>query len=103
VYEYFLTRFASAEGKNAGAAKCEVRSARVEVKAAPQIVIRNSSFDICPARRLAFMNLAIRGIEADIGKEHADTFRHVQHPDLAADFLLASPMSEKERYAFIKI
>jgi type I restriction enzyme M protein len=33
-------------------------------------------------RRLAFMNLAIRSIEADIGKEHADTFRNVQHPDL---------------------
>jgi type I restriction-modification system DNA methylase subunit len=26
-------------------------------------------------RRLAIMNLAIRGIETDIGKEHADTFR----------------------------
>jgi len=26
--------------------------------------------------------LALRGIEADIGKKHADTFRHVQHPDL---------------------
>lgn len=30
------------------------------------------------------MNLAIRGIEDDIGKEHADPFRHVQHPDLRA-------------------
>jgi len=34
-------------------------------------------------RRLAIMNLSIRGIEADIGKEHADTFRNVQHPDIA--------------------
>jgi type I restriction enzyme M protein len=42
-------------------------------------------------RRLAIMNLAIRGIEADIGKEHADTFRHVQHPDLRADYVLANP------------
>ena len=42
-------------------------------------------------RRLAIMNLAIRGIEADIGKEHADTFRSVQHPDLRADYVLANP------------
>jgi type I restriction-modification system DNA methylase subunit len=27
-------------------------------------------------RHLAIMNLAIRGIEADFGPEHADTFRH---------------------------
>jgi len=36
-------------------------------------------------RRLAIMNLAIRGIEDDIGNEHADTFRHVQHPGLLAN------------------
>jgi type I restriction enzyme M protein len=42
-------------------------------------------------RRLAIMNLAIRGIEADIGKEHADTFRSVQHPDLRADYIIANP------------
>ena len=47
--------------------------------------IRNSAFGISPARRLAVMNLALRGIEADFGPEHADTFRHVQHPDLRAD------------------
>jgi type I restriction enzyme M protein len=53
--------------------------------------IRNSAFGISPARRLAIMNLAIRAIEADIGKEHDDTFRHVQHPDLRADYVLANP------------
>ena len=53
--------------------------------------IRNSAFGISPARRLAVMNLALRGIEADIGKEHADTFRAVQHPDLRADYVLANP------------
>jgi len=42
-------------------------------------------------RRLAIMNLAIPGNEADIGKEHADTFRNVQHPDLRADYVLANP------------
>lgn len=51
-----------------------------------QFDFRNSAFGISPARRLAVMNLAIRGIEADIGKEHADTFQNVQHPDLRADW-----------------
>ena len=37
------------------------------------------------------MNLAIRGIEADFGPEHADTFRRDLHPDLRADFVLANP------------
>lgn len=41
--------------------------------------------------RLAKMNLAIRGIEADLGPEHADTFRRDLHPDLKADFILANP------------
>ena len=30
--------------------------------------------------RLAVMNLALRGIEADFGPEHADTFRRDLHP-----------------------
>jgi type I restriction enzyme M protein len=42
-------------------------------------------------RRLAVMNLAIRGIEADFGPEHADTFRRDLHKDLKADFVLANP------------
>jgi type I restriction enzyme M protein len=37
------------------------------------------------------MNLAIRGIEADLGEEQADTFRRDLHPDLRADFVLANP------------
>jgi type I restriction enzyme M protein len=41
--------------------------------------------------RLAQMNLAIRGIEADLGGEHADSFHHDLHPDLRADFILANP------------
>ena len=136
VYEYFLTRFASAEGKNGGqfytpscvvrclvellapykgriydpacdsggmfvqsekfvesqggVAKCEVRSASVEVKKSRPFVIRNSSFGISPARRLAVMNLALRGIEADFGPEHADTFRRDLHPDLRADWQMAN-------------
>jgi len=57
-YAYFLTRFASAEGKNGGPEKCEVRSASVEVKNSRPFGIRNPAFDISPARCLAFMNLA---------------------------------------------
>ena len=53
--------------------------------------IRNSAFSIIPARRLAVMNLALRGIEADFGPEHADTFRRDLHPDLRADYVLANP------------
>jgi type I restriction enzyme M protein len=138
VYEYFLTRFASAEGKNGGqfyTPSCVVRCL-VEMLApykgriydpacgsglAPYkgriydpacgsggMFVQSEQFveshggkigDIsvygqesnATTRRLAIMNLAIRGIEADIGKEHADTFRNVQHPDLRADYVLANP------------
>jgi type I restriction enzyme M protein len=41
--------------------------------------------------RLAKMNLAIRGIEGNLGPEHADSFRRDLHPDLKADFILANP------------
>jgi type I restriction enzyme M protein len=39
--------------------------------------------------RLARMNLAIRGIDAQI--THGDTFHNDRHPDLKADFILANP------------
>jgi type I restriction enzyme M protein len=41
--------------------------------------------------RLAAMNLAIRGIDFNLGKEPTDTFTRNQHPDLRADFILANP------------
>ncbi|MEX3924011.1 type I restriction-modification system subunit M [Paraburkholderia sp. BR10936] len=41
--------------------------------------------------RLAAMNLAIRGIDFDFGKEPGDSFTRNQHPDLRADFVLANP------------
>ena len=122
VYEYFLTRFASAEGKNGGqfyTPSCVVRCL-VEMLAPYKgriydpacgsggMFVQSEKFveshggklgDIsvygqesnATTRRLAIMNLAIRGIEADIGKEHADTFRNVQHPDLRADYVIANP------------
>lgn len=41
--------------------------------------------------RLAAMNLVIRGIDYNLGREPADTFTGDQHPDLRADFVLANP------------
>ena len=41
--------------------------------------------------RLAKMNLALRGIEADLGERSADSFTQDLHPDLRADYVLANP------------
>jgi type I restriction enzyme M protein len=41
--------------------------------------------------RLAKMNLAIRGIEANLGPRWGDTFHDDLHPGLKADFILANP------------
>lgn len=41
--------------------------------------------------RLAAMNLAIRGIDFNLGREPADTFTRDQFPDLRADYILANP------------
>ena len=41
--------------------------------------------------KLAKMNLAIRGIAANLGEVPADTFFKDQHPDLKADFIMANP------------
>ncbi|MED5441054.1 MAG: class I SAM-dependent DNA methyltransferase [Pseudomonadota bacterium] len=41
--------------------------------------------------KLAKMNLAIRGISANLGDVPADTFFKDQHPDLKADFIIANP------------
>jgi type I restriction enzyme M protein len=122
VYEYFLTRFASAEGKNGGqfyTPSCVVRCL-VEMLAPYKgriydpacgsggMFVQSEKFveshggrrgDIsiygqesnATTRRLAVMNLALRGIEADFGAEHADTFRRVLHPDLRADYVIANP------------
>jgi type I restriction enzyme M protein len=42
-------------------------------------------------RKMALMNLAIRGIEADLGAYNADTFYNDLHKTLKADFILANP------------
>ena len=41
--------------------------------------------------KLAKMNLAIRGISANLGEMSADTFSKDQHKDLKADFIMANP------------
>jgi type I restriction enzyme M protein len=37
------------------------------------------------------MNMAIRGMDFDFGKEPASTYNKPQHPDLRADFIMANP------------
>lgn len=47
--------------------------------------------------KLAKMNLALRGIEADLGNQSADSFTQDLHPDLRADFVIANPpFNQKE-------
>lgn len=41
--------------------------------------------------KMCTMNLAIRGLEADLGRYNADTFLDDCHPTLRADFILANP------------
>ena len=41
--------------------------------------------------KMAQMNLAIRGIDADLGKYNADTFFNDCHPTLRADYIMANP------------
>ena len=122
VYEYFLSEFASAEGKRGGqfyTPRCVVRTL-VEMLAPYQgrvydpccgsggMFVQSEAFveahggqrdDISiygqesnpTTRQLALMNLAIRGIEANLGPEHADSFHRDLHPDLKADYVLANP------------
>ena len=120
VYEYFLSRFASAEGKSGGQFYTPSHVVRVLVEMlAPY---KGRVYDPCCGSggmfvssekfieahsgklgdisiygqesnyttwRLAKMNLAIRGIDAQIG--HGDTFHADAHPDLKADYVLANP------------
>ncbi|MCR4303639.1 MAG: type I restriction-modification system subunit M [Gallionella sp.] len=120
VYEYFLARFASAEGKSGGQFYTPSRVVRVLVEMlAPY---KGRVYDPCCGSggmfvssekfieahsgklgdisiygqesnyttwRLAKMNLAIRGIDAQIG--HGDAFHNDAHPDLKADYVLANP------------
>lgn len=122
VYEYFIGRFASAEGKGGG----EFYTPASVVKLLVQMIepYKGRVFDPCCGSggmfvqsekfikehggrvgdlavygqesnattwRLCKMNLAIRGIEGNLGEANADSFGNDQHPDLKADFILANP------------
>jgi len=122
VYEYFVGRFAAAEGKGSGEFYTPTSVVRVLVEMLEPY--RGRVFDPCCGSggmfvqslrfieahngrrdqvtiygqennrttwRLARMNLAIRGIEANLGPSHADSFHKDLHPDLRADFILANP------------
>lgn len=53
--------------------------------------------------RLASMNMAIRGMDFDFGKEPANTFSRDRHPDLRADYIMANPpFNMKEWNAGVK-
>jgi type I restriction enzyme M protein len=122
VYEYFLAKFARAEGKNGGQfyTPKSVVKLLVEMLAPYQgrvydpccgsggMFVQSERFleehggkkgDISvygqesnpTTWRLARMNLAIRGIEHDLGSGPADSLHEDLHPDLKADFILTNP------------
>ena len=122
VYEYFLGKFAAAEGKGGG----EFYTPQCVVKLLVRMIapfkgrvcdpccgsggmfVQSEKFvqehggnigDIAiygqesnhTTWRLAKMNLAIRGIDANLGGRQADSFHNDLHKDLRADFILANP------------
>lgn len=122
VYEYFLSKFAAAEGKSGG----EFYTPMSVVKLLVEMLepYRGRVYDPCCGSggmfvqsekfveehqgklgdiaiygqesnpttwKLAKMNLAIRGIDADLGEYHADTFHNDLHKRLKADYILANP------------
>ncbi len=53
---------------------------------------------IATTRKLALMNLAIRGINANLGDKAASTFTNDLHKDLKADFALMNPPFNQKRW-----
>lgn len=122
VYEYFLSKFALAEGKGKG----EFYTPKTIVKLITELIepykgiiydpacgsggmfVQSIKFieshhgskkeisiygqeNITTTYKLAKMNLAIRGISANLGAKPADTFLDDQHKDLKADYIMANP------------
>ncbi len=122
VYEYFLSKFALAEGKGKG----EFYTPKSIVNLIAEMIepYKGIIYDPCcgsggmfvqsvkfieshhgnkkevsiygqeltaTTYKLAKMNLAIRGIAANLGDVPADTFGRDQHKDLKADFIMANP------------
>lgn len=122
VYEYFLSKFALAEGKGKG----EFYTPKSIVNLIAEMIepYRGKIYDPCcgsggmfvqsmkfvenhqgnkkdisvygqeytaTTYKLAKMNLAIRGISANLGDVAADTFGKDQHQNLKADYIMANP------------
>lgn len=122
VYEYFLSKFALAEGKGKG----EFYTPKSIVNLIAEMIEPYRGIIYDPAcgsggmfvqsikfieahhgnkkevsiygqeytnttYKLAKMNLAIRGISANLGDKAADTFLDDQHKDLKADYIMANP------------
>lgn len=122
VYEYFLSKFALAEGKGKG----EFYTPKSIVNLIAEMIEPYKGIIYDPAcgsggmfvqsvkfienhhgnkkevsiygqeytnttYKLAKMNLAIRGISANLGEKAANTFSDDQHKDLKADFIMANP------------
>ena len=122
VYEYFLSKFAIAEGKGKG----EFYTPKSIVNLIAEMIqpFEGKIYDPCcgsggmfvqslkfvqshngnkknvsvygqeytkTTYKLAKMNLAIRGISANLGEQEADTFHNDQHKSLKADFIMANP------------
>ena len=122
VYEYFLKKFAIAEGKGKG----EFYTPKSIVNLIAEMIEPYKGIIYDPAcgsggmfvqsikfiqahngnqkevsiygqeytnttYKLAKMNLAVRGISANLGERAADTFADDQHKDLKADFIMANP------------
>jgi type I restriction enzyme M protein len=128
VYEYFLGKFALAEGKGKG----EFYTPKCIVNLIAEMIepYKGKIYDPCCGSggmfvqsikfieahqgntrnvsiygqeytnttfKLAKMNLAIRGISANLGEQAANTFSNDQHKDLKADFIMANPpFNQKE-------
>lgn len=122
VYEYFLGKFASAEGKLGG--QFYTPGCIVKLLVEMTEPMKGRIYDPCCGSggmfvqslkfldahggkkgqlsifgqesnpttwKLAKMNLAIRGLEGNLGEMNADTFHNDQHKDLKADYILANP------------
>ena len=129
VYEFFLKKFALAEGKGKGEFYtpksvvnliCELiqpykgkiydpacGSGGMFVQSMKFVESHNGNKNdisiygqeyIRTTYKLAKMNLAIRGISADLGEHEADTFLKDQHKDLKADYIMANPPFNQKKW-----
>lgn len=127
VYEYFLSKFSSKEGKG------EFYTPKPIVKIITEMIqpLKGRIFDPCcgsggmfvqsmklvqahngnkndvsiygqeytlTTLKLAKMNLAIRGISANFGDHNDDSLRRDLHKDLRADFVMANPPFNQDKW-----